>query len=279
MRSTYQGRALQREPRVRGGGPAPDVGRLALRVLAVMAAMAVLAVVPWRELRRRYAVLTRVDVTGLRYLDASRIRKDAQIAEGQDLLSIDLGRVRRLVLADPRIDDVIVHRTGVRGIALQVTERVPALAVTHGEPWELDSTGVLLEPLQRGVIADVPILTGADFSKYRPGTRIRTPAVQRGLAWAAILSDNALRLAGQVSEVDISEDRVTRLVLMNGVCVIGTAWPPDTRQLSGLRATLADLQSKGMEPGEVDVRIPDQIIVRGAREVPRTATPAAGGTS
>jgi hypothetical protein len=119
----------------------------------------------------------------------------------------------------------------------------------------------------------VPILTGADFSKYRPGTRIRTPEVQRGLAWAAVLSDNALRLAGQVSEVDISRDRVTQLVLMNGVRVIGPAWPPDTRQLSGLRATLADLQVKGMMPGEVDVRIPDQVIVRDAK----AAAPAAAG--
>jgi hypothetical protein len=93
------------------------------------------------------------------------------------------------------------------------------------------------------------------------------------------LSDNALRLAGQVSEVDISEERVTRLVLMNGVCVIGTAWPPGTRQLSGLRATLADLQSKGMMPGEVDVRIPDQIIVRGAQAADPAAAPGASGTS
>lgn len=276
--STYQGRALERAPRERRGatrGP----GRQVLRVLGVMGAMGLLAVVPWRELRQRYAVLTRVHVTGLRYLDADRIRRDAKLREGQDLLALDLGRVRRLVLADPRIETVDVRRRGLRGLELRITERVPALAVAHGEPWELDTAGVLLEPLQRGVIADVPILTGADFSRYRPGTRVRTPQVQRGLAWAAVLSDNALRLAGQVSEVDISEERVTRLVLMNGVCVIGTAWPPDTRQLSGLRATLADLQSKGMTPGEVDVRIPDQIIVRGAEAVDPPTAGEAGGTS
>jgi hypothetical protein len=270
--STYQGRALQREPRARAAVRGRRTGRQVLRVLAVMAAMGALAAVPWRELRHRYAVLERVQVSGLRYLDGARIRGDAHLAEGQDLLSIDLARVRRGLLADPRIESAEVRRAGLRGIEVRVTERVPTLAVSHGEPWEIDSTGVLLEPLQRGVVADVPMLTGADFSRFRPGDRIVTPEVQRGLAWAAILSDNALRLAGQVSEVDISDDRVTRLVLMNGVRVIGTAWPPDTRQLSGLRATLADLQSKGMMPGEVDVRIPDQIIVRDAQ-----ATTAAPG--
>jgi len=52
---------------------------------------------------------------------------------------------------------------------------------------------------------------------------------------------------------------------LNGIRVLGPAWPVSTRQLSGLRATLADLEKKGMKPGEVDVRFPDQIIVRDAQ--------------
>jgi hypothetical protein len=84
------------------------------------------------------------------------------------------------------------------------------------------------------------------------------------------LGDNALRLAGQVSEVDVEQERTTRLVLMNGIRVLGPAWPVTTRQLSGLRATLADLEKKGMKPHEVDVRFPDQIIVRDAQ--PAAAT-------
>ncbi len=260
--STYQGRALERGPRRRGRHP--GLLRQALRVLLVMAALGLLALVPWRDLRKRYAVLQRVEVSGLRYLDAARIRARAGLVPGQDLLSIDLDRVRARVLADPRVARAEVRRSGLRAIEVRIIERVPALAVPHGEPWEIDTSGVLLEPLQHGVVADVPILTGVDISKERPGTRLDSPRVQRGLAWAAVLSENALRLEGQVSEVDVSRDRVTQLVLMNGVRVIGKAWPPDTRQLSGLRATLADLQAKGMMPGEVDVRIPDQIIVRDA---------------
>jgi hypothetical protein len=177
-------------------------------------------------------------------------------------------------MMDPRIERAEVRRRGLRGLEVSVVERVPALAVTHGEPWEIDTSGVLLEPLQPGVVADVPMLTGADFSAWRPGAQIRTSQVQRGLAWAAVLGDNALRLAGQVSEVDVSQERTTRLILMNGVSVIGPAWPDGTRQLSGLRAALADLGRKGMMPGEVDVRFPNQIIVRDAR--PAAGVPPAG---
>ena len=270
---SYQGRALERAPRRRGGGGRELPWRAGLFALVALLGLGALAMLPWRQLRRRYAVLADVKVTGLRYLDAPRILRDASLAPGQDLPSLDLARVRQLVMMDPRIERAEVCRRGLRGIEVRVVERVPALAVTHGEPWEIDTSGVLLEPLQPGVVADVPMLTGADFSAWHPGTQIRTPQVQRGLAWAAVLGDNALRLAGQVSEVDVSQERTTRLILMNGVSVIGPAWPAGTRQLSGLRATLADLGRKGMMPGEVDVRFPDQIIVRDAR--PAEAVPPA----
>lgn len=275
----YQGRALERGERRKGAQPVGRTLRQALRIAGVMLALGAVAMLPWRQLRRRYAVLTGVHISGLRYLDASRIRKDTGLIEGQDLIGLDLDRVRQQLMMDPRVEHAEVHRSGLRGLELRVTERRPALAVIHGEPWEIDTAGVLLEPLQRGVVADVPMLTGADFSAYRPGTQIRTPQVERGLAWAAILSDNTLRLTGQVSEVDVSESRMTRLVMMNGVRVLGPAWPVGIRQLSGLRATLLDLEKKGMTPGEVDVRIPDQIIVRDAQpaavvsaEQPRTTS-------
>jgi hypothetical protein len=123
------------------------------------------------------------------------------------------------------------------------------------------------------------MLVGPDFSKRRAGSLVQTTEVKRGLAWTEILNDNALRLAGQVSEVDVSDARLTRLLLMNGVRVVGPAWPNGERQLSGLRATLADLDAKGMMPREVDVRFKDQIVVRGARPEPPSPTTRTSRTS
>lgn len=269
--STYQGRALQRPGRRDGevaGGPWPQV----LRVLVVMLVLGGLAMLPWKELRRRHAVLTGVEVKGLRYLDVARVRRDAAVKEGEDLIALDLAHVRRRVEADPRIARAEVRRHGLRGLTIEVTERIPALVVTRGEPFEVDSTGVLLEPLQRGVVADVPLLTGVRADDIAPGEKIASEEMKRGLAWAAILSDNALRLSGQVSELDVSESRTTRLVLMNGIRVVGPAWPVSLRQLSGLRATLLDLQRKGTMPGEVDVRIPNQVIVRDTQPVDLVST-------
>ncbi|MFN8586431.1 MAG: FtsQ-type POTRA domain-containing protein [Candidatus Eisenbacteria bacterium] len=269
--STYQGRALQRPGRREREGSAGPWTQV-LRVLVVMLVLGGLAMLPWKELRRRHAVLTGVEVKGLRYLDVARVRRDAAVKEGEDLIALDLAHVRRRVEADPRIARAEVRRHGLRGLTIEVTERIPTLVVTRGEPFEVDSSGVLLEPLQRGVVADVPLLTGVRADDIAPGEKIASEEMKRGLAWAAILSDNALRLSGQVSELDVSESRTTRLVLMNGIRVVGPAWPVSLRQLSGLRATLLDLQRKGTMPGEVDVRIPNQVIVRDTQPVDLVST-------
>lgn len=269
--SRYQGKALHRS------APGPKRGspfRRPLRVLVAMLVLGALAMVPWGDLRAKLLVLDRIHVTGTRYLDANRVRERSALKPGQDLLSLDLDRARQLVLLEPRVLSAKVRRVGIRSVEIRVEERVPALAVEHGEPWELDANGVLLEPLQAGVVADVPMLAGPDFSAYRPGSQVQTLEVRRGLAWTAVLSDNALRLIGQVSEVDVSDPRLTRLVLLNGVRVIAPVWPNGARQLSGLRATLADLAAKGMTPREVDVRFKDQIVVRGARPEAPTAAAA-----
>ena len=270
--SRYEGRALER-PRTGGRRRKPGSPlRLPLLVLAVMLGLGLLAMLPWGEFRARVLVVGRVRVSGLRYLDAAQVQRRSGLAAGQDLLALDLDRARQQVLMEPRVREARVHRAGLRDVEISVEERVPAMLVEHGEPWEIDATGVLLEPLQQGVVADVPLLTGPDLSQTHPGSQVSTVDVRRGLAWTAILSDNVLRLAGQVSEVDVSDPGLTRLVLLNGVRVLAPVWPNGTRQLSGLRATLADLAAKGMTPREVDVRFKDQIVVRGARPLGPSAT-------
>jgi len=145
-----------------------------------------------------------------------------------------------------------------------VTEREPVLLVGHGAPWEVDSAGVLLAPLAQGEVADVPMLTGPDYARLPAGTQLVTREVRRGLAWVQALGARELALAGQVSEIDVSDGGTTGLLLMNGTRVLSGAWPPDARTLSALRVVLSDLKQRGMPAEEVDLRFANQVIVRPA---------------
>ncbi len=257
----YQGRALD-----------PALGRrrrrpLAQRVLRVLGALALLAAVvhvPWGGLRQRFARLAEVRVEGTHYLDAGRVLRSAGLAVGQDLFSLDLARARQSLMLDPRIASAEVSRRLPRGVRIRVVEREPVLLVDHGAPWEMDSSGVLLAPLEAGVVADVPRLVGPDFTGLPAGVQVRRDEVERGLAWVRALSARDLQLAGQVSEVDVSDAGVTGLTLLDGTRVLAGGWPPGTPRLSALRVVLADLRQRGTVADEVDLRFEDQVIVRPA---------------
>jgi cell division septal protein FtsQ len=233
-------------------------------MLAVLLGLALLVQVPWGALRRRLAVVDRVRVEGTHYLDAARVARAAGLAAGQDLFALDLERARQRLLLHPRIARAEVARSGLRGVRVRIAERTPVLLVRHGVPWEMDSTGVLLEPLAAGATADVPLLTGPDVSRLRAGAQVSGPRVARALAWVGTLGDRELQLAGEVSEVDVSDERATRLVLLDGTRVLGPAWPLDVRAMSALRVVLADLRQRGVVAREVDLRFADQVIVRPA---------------
>jgi cell division protein FtsQ len=258
---SYQGRALSLEPARRS--PAARWTRI-VQVLAILIALVALAHVPWGDLRHRWGVVSGVRVHGAHYLDTGRIVAESGIKPGDDLLRIDPTRARQALLMDSRIAGARVRRGFLRTVDITVEEREPVLLVEHGVPWEIDATGVLLAPLQKGVVADVPLLVGADFAALPAGTHVSPPAVERGIQWIHALSDRELQLAGQVSEIDVSSPLRTSLTLMSGTRVLAPAWPPSARRLTALRVVLADLGQKGIRADEVDVRFRNQVIVRPA---------------
>ncbi len=258
----YQGRAI---------GPAAgrsrrrvSLPRRILRVGVVLALLTVIAHVPWDDLRRRFARLSDVRVEGARYLDPSRVMQAAGLARGQDLFSLDLERARQALLLEPRVASAELARRLPRGVRVRIVEREPVLLVDHGVPWEIDSAGVLLPPLQSGVVADVPLLVGPRLEGLPGGVTVHRGEVQRGLAWVRALSASELQLAGQVSELDVSDPTVTALTLLDGTRVLAGGWPPGTPRLSALRVVIADLKQRGTTAGEIDLRFDNQVIVRPA---------------
>jgi cell division protein FtsQ len=267
MTPLYQGRALRHEPvRVRRSRLFPGLRRLGW--LVVLVGIGVLALrLPWGEWRERWAVLAHVSVRGASYLDPAQVTRLSGLETGADLWTLDLDRARQRLLMSGRIGAAHVARSGPRSVRITIVERRPVLLVRHGEPWELDSAGVLLAPLAGGAVADVPLLTGVEVSHLPEGAQIKTLRVRRGLEWVAALSAHELQLDGRTSEIDVSEERSTALHLMNGTRVLTPAWPPDVRALSALRVVLADLEQRGTPAHEVDVRFEDQVIVRPAGPV------------
>lgn len=266
---TYQGRALRSGAVERRPGTIGRLRRIGQMVL-VMAALVALAHVPWGTLRHAAIRISEIRVDGLHYLDAATVASRSGLQVGMGWLDVDLDRARQQLLADSRIRSAQVSRAFPNVIDVRIEERVPVLLVRHGGAWELDQDGVLMAPLREGVVADVPLVAGADAKQFSAGTCLATPEIKRALAWVRLTSDPQLELAGRISEFDVSDEATTALVLLDGTRVLAPAWPPGLRVLSSLRVVLANLAERGVAPEEIDLRYQHQVIVR-------PATPAADG--
>jgi cell division protein FtsQ len=271
----YQGRALRTEAARRAPRGGLARVRRVLIALGTLVALGLLVQFPWSALGRHWLKVSEVRVEGLRYLDPERVIAHSGLHRGDELFGVDLVRARQALLMEPRIASATVSHRWPFGLQLVLEERVPVLLVQHGVPWELDSAGVLLAPLEEGVVADVPLLLGPRLESLPAGSQVRTLDVQRGLAWVRALSQRELQLTGQVSEVDVSEPDVTALTLMSGTRVITPAWPPGTRTLSALRVVLADLHQRGTLAQEVDMRFENQVIVRPVEPAAEPSAPPA----
>jgi len=150
-------------------------------------------------------------------------------------IDLDLERARQALLLDPRIARAEVTRTWCVDVRVRIVEREPVLVVTHGTPWEVDSAGVLLQPLARGLTADVPLLTGPDFSRQRA----HAGAHARGAARAGVGAGRSRRAIcswRSASRKWTCPTRSPRASLpRNGTRVLAPAWPPGARALSALR--------------------------------------------
>lgn len=120
-----------------------------------------------------------------------QLRRWCDVKPGQNLLALDLARVKRDLELRPIVQSVSVERILPSTLRIRVTEREPIAQVNVPRPkrggdglemkvYQVDADGYVMEPLdprQRAVplteIDDqLPIISGINLSELQPGRRI-----------------------------------------------------------------------------------------------------------
>lgn len=161
-----------------------------------------------------------------------QLRRWANVRPGQNLLALDLARVKRDLEMVPALETVSVERVLPRTLRLRVTEREPVLQVTvprlnsrgtmENYIFHLDAKGVVMQPLDPGqrvkpfLQADdaLPVLFGLKQMDLRPGRPIESPAVQAALQLATEFSFSPMAGIVDLRRIDVSAPAV--LVVTTG---------------------------------------------------------------
>jgi cell division septal protein FtsQ len=161
-----------------------------------------------------------------------QLRRLSGVRPGQNLLALDLARVKRDLEMEARIQSASVERVLPGTLRIRVTEREAVAQVNVVHPragggidvlvFQLDAEGYVMTPLdprQRMVLLNqadeqLPQISGMDVSELQPGRRVQSPQTLGALQFIAAYDSSAMTSIVDVKRIDVSSPQV--LVVTTG---------------------------------------------------------------
>lgn len=179
--------------------------------------------------------IRRIDVQTDGVLSAEQIRKWAGVKLQDNLLALDLARIKRNLEFVPVIKEASVERNLPDVLALRVAERMPfAQARTLQPRWDgmgfevasyyLDEEGCVMLPVsgwtsqaQAGYrIDDLPLLTGVRGSQLKPGYPVESEQIQAALRLIAAFERSSMFTQADLVRIDLSTTNLLQVTTGQG---------------------------------------------------------------
>lgn len=261
MRAGYRGTPTWKQPARRR-----LVRRILLggAVLGLVALAVPVAAVPAARLLGRLPIFSvhSVELNGLLYLSYEEVRAMLPVREGDNILLLRPADAEEALRQNARIENAEVTRR-LGGISVRILERRPFALVSAGSLVEVDEHGTVLEPLERGLLADRPVITGLKIGSVKEGSRIANPALGDLLRLVSLLESPQVDLIADISDI-VSESR-SQAVLHTAREQTPIVVDPEQASLASMRAlaaTLRDVRARGRSVEIVDARYRGQVVVR-----------------
>ena len=123
-----------------------------------------------------------VTVIGAKQLTAGEILEQAQMKEGENILSVNLSLMRRRLLTHPWIAEAEVKRELPDKIVITIRENEPLALIDLGKRFLINEYGEIFKEWETSDPVDLPVICGLDFSD------ISIPGTSRGMSYDAVIS-------------------------------------------------------------------------------------------
>ena len=103
-------------------------------------------------------------VTGANRLTDEQVLLQSQITEGINILSVNLSRVRKRLLAHSWIEEAEVSRELPTGISIRIKEQRPLAILDLGRRFIINAHGELFKEMDASDHCRLPVISGLEFS-------------------------------------------------------------------------------------------------------------------
>ena len=214
--------------------------RMAASALAISAGIVLVLFICWKGgefLLDRYVYtnpalgIRRVSISTDGIIPVARIRAWAGVRDGQNLLSLDLARIKRDLELVPLIESASVDRILPSELIIRVREREPIARVHVFAPSHvtgllerssifLDEHGMVIPAMMRELNSKafdeatrhLPLITGASAAAFRPGQIVPAPQILGALKWVRAFKNSSM--AGEVNIASLDVSSLTSLLVV-----------------------------------------------------------------
>lgn len=199
-------------------------------------------------------------------------RRWSMVKPGQNLLALDMMRVKRDLELVPLIQSAAIERVLPRTLRLRITEREPVAQVitmqsrAQGgyEPviYHLDETGFVFLPLNPRFRAapptitndSLPIISGVAMSDLRPGRRVESAQVLGALGLISEFDHSPMAGLAELERINVGAPEVIEASTTHGTQVIFSLNSFET-QLNRWRLVYDEYQKLGKSIAMLDLSI------------------------
>ncbi len=155
-----------------------------------------------------------------------QLRRWAGVKVNDNLLALDLARVKRDLELVPLIQSASVERILPHTLKLRISEREPVAQINAPRPrtaggidwttFQIDSEGYVMLPLEtqqrasapNAAVEQFPLLSGINATELQPGRRIELPPVQAALQLIVAFQESPMADYVDLKKIDVSASEV-----------------------------------------------------------------------
>jgi cell division protein FtsQ len=162
----------------------------------------------------------------------AQLRQWAGVNPGDNLLALDLARIKRDIELAPMIESAAVERALPRTLRVRVTEREPIARIQLPQlqprggvamvSYYFDEGGHVIQPIHAlaGTIArdaeSLPVLSGVNATELRPGSAVSSPKVIAALRLIAAFESSPMSGLVEMNSVDVAGTEVLQVTTGQG---------------------------------------------------------------
>jgi cell division protein FtsQ len=224
--------------------PRPKASAASIGWLVVLALGVIVAARQWL-VTTPYFALREVRIEGASHRSREHYQAVAALEKGKNVLALDLGEVRRRLLAEPWVEEAVVVRRLPGRVDVTVREREPLAVVALDEPYLVTATGNVFKTVEADELVDRPVITGLTTEAVSDANGRGRELLRRALDLAAEYERGKLADAMPLEEVHVesSGEMVLRVGAQGVALELGQG--PYRHKLDMAAKVLAEVDRRG----------------------------------